>query len=243
MRYDLLRILACLAAVTIPVQASEPFAELRASLSEEMGIEFGPCTSGAQTERTRNSIQWCGESGLEFPEFRKRFRRSCQRIRFLHHYAAAGWNRLGGGLRSVAFWYREVPGHLLFHETSGEATFILQTAVMFCEDAGLEGRGESGLYATGDTPGIEDPVRKRYVEPSYPESARRDRKRSLITLEGILTTEGVVDGLCILKAVPNHYDLNLAAVRAVEQWVYRPAILDGEPVEILMSIDVAFRLH
>jgi periplasmic protein TonB len=34
-----------------------------------------------------------------------------------------------------------------------------------------------------------------------------------------------------------------AALEAVRQWVYRPTLLNGEPVEIVAPITVTFRLN
>jgi len=33
-----------------------------------------------------------------------------------------------------------------------------------------------------------------------------------------------------------------AAIEAVEQWVYQPTLLNGEPVEVVTQIDVNFTL-
>jgi protein TonB len=39
-----------------------------------------------------------------------------------------------------------------------------------------------------------------------------------------------------------HPWLAQAALDAVRQWVYRPTLLNGEPVEVLTQIDVNFKL-
>ena len=40
-----------------------------------------------------------------------------------------------------------------------------------------------------------------------------------------------------------HPLLRQAALDAVSQWVYRPTILNGQPVEVEAPIDVIFTLH
>ena len=37
--------------------------------------------------------------------------------------------------------------------------------------------------------------------------------------------------------------LSPAAIEAVKQWVYRPTLLNGEPVEVITQVDVNFTLQ
>ncbi len=37
--------------------------------------------------------------------------------------------------------------------------------------------------------------------------------------------------------------LDLEAARAVTQWKYRPAMLDGRPVRVYLTVTVTFRLN
>jgi protein TonB len=45
-----------------------------------------------------------------------------------------------------------------------------------------------------------------------------------------------------LQVISGHPLLANAALEAVRQWVYRPTILNGEPVEVIAPIDVVFTL-
>jgi periplasmic protein TonB len=45
-----------------------------------------------------------------------------------------------------------------------------------------------------------------------------------------------------LRVMSGHPWLAQAALDAVRQWVYRPTLLNGEPVEVLTQIDVNFKL-
>jgi len=36
--------------------------------------------------------------------------------------------------------------------------------------------------------------------------------------------------------------LDVAAMEAVKQWIYRPTLLNGEPVEVVATVDVNFAL-
>jgi protein TonB len=46
----------------------------------------------------------------------------------------------------------------------------------------------------------------------------------------------------VIKSAGNQA-LDDAAVASVKQWLYQPTLLNGEPVETMTSIDVAFQLE
>jgi protein TonB len=51
--------------------------------------------------------------------------------------------------------------------------------------------------------------------------------------------DGTVKNLEVMEGDPT---LAAAALTAVKQWVYKPTLLNGAPVEVLTSIDVNFTL-
>ena len=56
-------------------------------------------------------------------------------------------------------------------------------------------------------------------------------------LIGVIAKDGTIRQL---QVVSGHPLLVGAAVDAVRQWVYRPTLLNGEPVEVIAPIDVIF---
>ena len=77
------------------------------------------------------------------------------------------------------------------------------------------------------------------VSPVYPELAKRMRIAGKVELLGLLGTDGRIHEL---KVVHGHPLLVKAAVDAVMQWVYRPTVLNGQPVEVSAPITVNFIL-
>jgi protein TonB len=77
------------------------------------------------------------------------------------------------------------------------------------------------------------------VIPAYPAMARQARISGTVRLLGVIAKDGTVQKLQVLSGHPY---LVRAAVDAVRQWVYRPTVLDGEPVEVIAPIDVIFTL-
>lgn len=75
-------------------------------------------------------------------------------------------------------------------------------------------------------------------EPAYPYAARMAGIRGVVVLEGVVGTNGRVKDL---KAVSGTAVLRQAAMTAVSQWVYKPALLNGSPIEARVSVEVRFR--
>jgi protein TonB len=79
----------------------------------------------------------------------------------------------------------------------------------------------------------------RKVNPAYPEEARRDRIQGTVRLHVIIGRDGSVQQV---ELISGHPVLAKPAIDAVRQWVYRPTLLNGEPVEVDTTIDVVFSL-
>jgi protein TonB len=77
------------------------------------------------------------------------------------------------------------------------------------------------------------------VKPTYPRLAVIARVEDTVVIEAVITREGTISNLRVLKGHPL---LNDAAIEAVKQWRYRPTILNGVPVEVLTNITVTFTL-
>lgn len=78
------------------------------------------------------------------------------------------------------------------------------------------------------------------VNPIYPDLARRARVYGDVILEAMIDEEGNVASIKVLRGHPL---LNDAAVVAVRQWKYSPTVLSGEPVPVIATITVIFRLN
>jgi periplasmic protein TonB len=79
----------------------------------------------------------------------------------------------------------------------------------------------------------------RKVIPEYPRLAREARISGVVHLIGTIAKDGTIRDL---RLVDGHPMLARAALEAVEQWVYEPTLLNGEPVEVIAPIEVSFTL-
>ena len=70
--------------------------------------------------------------------------------------------------------------------------------------------------------------------------ARQARIQGVVLLEAIISKTGRMERLRVLSGHPL---LAQAALDAVNQWTYRPTKLNGEPVEVITTIEVRFMLN
>ncbi len=78
------------------------------------------------------------------------------------------------------------------------------------------------------------------VEPVYPLLARQARIQGVVRFTAIIGKDGRIRNLHLVRGHPL---LVPAATEAVRQWVYRPTLLNREPVEVVTQIDVPFVLY
>lgn len=79
----------------------------------------------------------------------------------------------------------------------------------------------------------------RKVIPQYPPIARAARISGIVRLIGTIGKDGTIQNL---QVVSGHPMLARAAMEAVQQWIYKPTLLNGNPVEVIAPIEVSFTL-
>lgn len=88
--------------------------------------------------------------------------------------------------------------------------------------------------------GIQAPRKTVDVSPEYPAIARAARQEGIVILESVIDVDGRVESVRVLKGYPL---LNEAAVAAVKQWRFTPALLNNKPVPVVMTVTVMFKLQ
>ena len=77
------------------------------------------------------------------------------------------------------------------------------------------------------------------ITPVYPPLAKQARIQGTVRFTAIIGKDGTIQNL---QMISGHPLLIAAAQDAVRQWVYKPTLLNGEPVEVVTQIDVNFTL-
>jgi protein TonB len=88
---------------------------------------------------------------------------------------------------------------------------------------------------------IQQPRLTRRIDPVYPAVARSARLQGYVIVEATIGRDGAVKDVRVLK--PAHPLLDKAALDAVAQWRYSPTTLNGEAVEVQLSVTVTFTLQ
>ena len=105
-----------------------------------------------------------------------------------------------------------------------------------------DGTGGPGTAGTSSEPvrvggHIQPPRKVRHVDPGYPDLARRAGVAGVVILECVIDRDGLIRKVQVLRGHPL---LDEAAVAAVRQWTYRPTLLNGVAVEVVMTVTVRF---
>ena len=79
------------------------------------------------------------------------------------------------------------------------------------------------------------------VHPEYPASMRAAGREGRVPIEAIIGLDGSVTSVRVISAQV-HPDFAIAAADAVRQWRFTPTLLNGKPVEVVMTVTVTFSL-
>lgn len=89
-------------------------------------------------------------------------------------------------------------------------------------------------------PGMTAPLKVVDGAPVYPAIARMAHVQGVVILEAVLDVEGRVDSVRVLRSIAQ---LDQSAVDAVKRWRFTPALLNGQPVSVVMTVTVNFTLQ
>jgi TonB family protein len=106
------------------------------------------------------------------------------------------------------------------------------------------GIGLTALALAQDTPvrvggNVAQANRISWVTPVYPAEAKQNRIQGAVELEIMIDKEGRVSQLTVTSGPT---ELVQSATDAVQQWVYKPTLLNGEPVAVLTTVTVNYTL-
>lgn len=108
------------------------------------------------------------------------------------------------------------------------------------------GSGDSpGPGAGIETPGVGGtsyPVLLQETMPNYTDEAIRAKVSGTLLLQVVVRKDGSVDSFKILR--PLGYGLEETAIKEIAQnWVFRPGMKNGRPVDVYAIVEVAFTLR
>ncbi len=104
------------------------------------------------------------------------------------------------------------------------------------EPTPVEKEPEDRIYHLADE-GITPPVLINRIEPVYPSLDKQMRRQGRVVVLILIGKDGSIEQARVVRSVNQRMDT--AALKAIEQWKYSPASLNGKPVKVshVLAID------
>lgn len=91
------------------------------------------------------------------------------------------------------------------------------------------------------TVGCITPPRQTHApQPKYPKSEREAHHQGTVRLTLVVSSDGVPRDIAVSQTLTPDFDE--AAIDAVKEWKFTPAIKDGKPIAVQISLEIEFRL-
>jgi TonB family protein len=121
---------------------------------------------------------------------------------------------------------------------------LLATALLLVSGAMLYAQDEKDktsdtVYELGD--GVTAPKATYAPNPQYVDKARKEKINGSVVLSMIVTAEGKVRDVKVIKSLDQGLDNQ--AVATVRTWRFEPGMKNGEAVAVLLKTEVMFRLY
>jgi protein TonB len=104
------------------------------------------------------------------------------------------------------------------------------------EDGGIGG----GQLVGGD---VSSPILVKKVEPRYTSAAMVAKITGIVVLEVVVKADGTVGAVRVAKSLDTKLGLDQAAIDAAKEWTFKPGLRRGQPVDVIVTLILEFRLH
>ena len=106
---------------------------------------------------------------------------------------------------------------------------------------GSGGGTGGGIYREGN--GVSSPVPIKEVKPTYTGDAMRARIQGLVTMEAVVMPDGSVGEVHIVRSLDSKFGLDQEAIKTLKQWRFRPGLRLGQPVPVLIVVEMSFTIR
>ncbi len=105
---------------------------------------------------------------------------------------------------------------------------------------GWGGGTGGGAYRPGNGISLPKPIRE--VKPSYTAEAMRAKIQGTVVVECVVLPDGTVGDVHVVRTLDSSFGLDQEAIKAAKQWRFIPGTRNGQPVPVLISIELSFHL-
>lgn len=106
---------------------------------------------------------------------------------------------------------------------------------------GSGGGTGGGIYRPGS--GIVTPKLLNEVKPAYTADAMRAKIQGSVHLDAVVLPDGSVGNVQITRSLDPTFGLDQEAIKAVKRWRFIPGTRQGQPVHVIVEIEVTFTLR
>jgi TonB family protein len=90
--------------------------------------------------------------------------------------------------------------------------------------------------------GVTIPRLIKNVRPQYTAEAMRAKIQGSVLVECVVNTDGTVSDARVIRSLDATFGLDQEAIKAAKQWLFAPGTRNGEPVPVMVSIELTFTL-
>ncbi len=105
---------------------------------------------------------------------------------------------------------------------------------------GWGGGTGGGPFKPGN--GISSPKPIRETKPNYTAEAMRAKIQGTVVVEWVVLPDGTVGDVHVVRTLDSSFGLDQEAIKAAKQWRFIPGTRNGQPVPVLISIELSFHL-
>jgi TonB family protein len=106
---------------------------------------------------------------------------------------------------------------------------------------GSGGGTGGGVYRPGSGIVLPRPIRE--VKPQYTADAMRAKIQGQVLLEAVVLPDGSVGDVEVVRSLDPVFGLDQEAIKAAKQWRFVPGTRQGQPVAVLVTIEMTFTLR
>jgi protein TonB len=106
---------------------------------------------------------------------------------------------------------------------------------------GFGGGTGGGVYRPGS--GVTSPQLVTQVKPQYTTDAMRAKIQGKVLLEVVVMPDGRAGDIRVLRSLDRTFGLDEEAIKAMRQWRFRPGTREGQPVPVLVTVEMEFTLR
>jgi len=95
------------------------------------------------------------------------------------------------------------------------------------------------VYHAGEE-GVTSPSVTYKVQPSYTPEAKEAKIQGTVVITAVVNSLGRAEDIKVTRSLDPGLDVN--AIGAVSQWLFKPGTKDGQPVDVAVMIEINFKL-